>query len=165
MHGQIRAFVEMHLDKLQGMVLEVGSQNVNGCVRDLVPHAVGTDMQKGRNVDEVCPAERLLERFGPESFDAVFSLDAFEHIKDWRACVTNMWGVLKPDGYLVMTMAARHKGRHAYPDDYWRASWDHIVSIFPDADNMDALGPSMGWTVKKSRPLPDLSAIELIPVP
>lgn len=165
MHSQVWCFVEGNLDKLQGRVLEVGSRNVNGSVRDLVPHAVGTDMEKGRNVDEVCAAENLLTRFGPETFDAVMSFDAFEHIKDWRACITNMWGVLKTGGYLVMTMAHQNKGRHAYPDDYWRASWEHIKQIFPDAEDMEEFGPSMGWTVKKAGPLPDLAAIHLIEVP
>lgn len=165
MNGSVRNYVQNHLDKLAGKVLEVGALNVNGCVRDLVPHAIGSDMRQGANVDVVCPAEKLLEHFGAEQFDAVMSLDAFEHIQDWRACVTNMWAVLKPDGHLVMTMAHPKKGRHAYPDDYWRATWEHILKIFPDADNMSGLGPSMGWTVQKLRALPDLSKIELIPVP
>lgn len=165
MHNRIRDFVANNLDRLKGEVLEVGSRNVNGCVRDLVPHAIGTDMLAGPNVDVVCPAEKLLEHFGAERFDAVFSLDAFEHIKDWRGFVTNMWGVLKPNGWLVIMMANPSKGRHAYPDDYWRANWDMVSAIFPDADDMGTLGVSMGWTVQKKRPLPDLSKIELIPVP
>lgn len=165
MNGSVRNFAESHLDKLTGKVLEVGSRDINGCVRDLVPHAIGTDLHKGQNVDVVCAAEDLLEHFGPEKFDAVMSFDAFEHIQDWRACVTNMWGVLKPGGWLVMSMASPKKGRHAYPDDYWRATWEHILDIFPDADDMSGYGPSMGWTVQKLRELPDLSKIELIPVP
>jgi len=164
-HNQVRSFVAGHLGKLKGEVLEVGSLNVNGCVRDLVPHAIGTDMRAGPNVDVVVQAENLIEHFGENAFDAVMTLDAFEHIKDWRALVTNMWGVLKPNGWLVITMASPSKGRHAYPDDYWRADWDMIGQIFPDADDMGSLGVSMGWTVQKRRELPDLSKIELIPVP
>lgn len=165
MNGGVRGFVQNHRDKLKGRVLEVGSLNVNGCVRDLVPHAIGTDMRAGPNVDVVCPAEKLLEHFGADSFDAVMSLDAFEHVQDWRGFVTNMWGVLKPNGWLVLTMASPKKGRHAYPDDYWRAGWDLIAEIFPDADDMGTMGVSIGWVVQKKRELPDLSKIELIPVP
>jgi predicted SAM-dependent methyltransferase len=165
-NGSVLAFAEQHLDKLTGQVLEVGSRNINGSVRELVPHAIGTDMMPGRNVDIVCRAEDLLEHFGPEKFDAVMSFDAFEHIEDWRACVTNMWGVLKPGGWLVMTMASLGKGRHAYPDDYWRADWELLNAIFPDIVDMEELGgASMGWTVQKERELPDLSKIDLIPVP
>jgi len=152
------------LDKLKGTVLEVGSQNVNGCVRDLVPHAIGTDMQAGANVDVVCRAEDLLKCFDAEAFDAVMSFDAFEHIKDWRGTVTAMWGLLRPNGWLVMTMASPQKGRHGYPDDYWRAKWEHILAIWPDAEDMGTLGVSMGWVVQKKRALPDLTKIELMPV-
>lgn len=165
MNGWVKHFVLEHADKLTGKVLEVGSRNVNGCVREVVPHAIGTDMLEGPNVDVVCPAEKLLEKFGAESFDAVMSFDAFEHIEDWRGTVTAMWGVLKPGGWLVMTMAAPAKNRHGYPCDYWRATWDHITAIFPDADDMGSGGPSMGWTVQKKRGLPDLTKIHLLRVP
>src|SRR5678815_2997874 len=136
MNGAVRGFCQKHLDKLRGSVLEVGSRDVNGCVRDLVPHAIGTDMESGRNVDVVCRAEKLLEHFGEERFDAVMSFDAFEHIEDWRGNVTAMWGVLKPGGWLVITMASPQKGRHGYPDDYWRCNWEHVLAIFQDADEM-----------------------------
>lgn len=164
MNNSVRDFAIKHREKLTGAVLEVGSQNVNGCVRDIVPQAIGTDMNKGRNVDVVCRAENLLSHFGPEKFDAVMSFDAFEHIQDWRGTVTAMWGVLKPGGWLVMTMASPKKGRHGYPDDYWRAKWEHVLAIFPDADDMGSWGASMGWVVQKNRELPDLSKIELIQV-
>lgn len=165
MNNAVRDYVLKHIDKLKGSVLEVGARNINGCVRDIVPQAIGSDMHDGPNVDVICKAERLLEYFGAEKFDAVMSFDAFEHIKDWRACVTNMWSVLKPGGWLVMTMAIPKKGRHAYPDDYWRAEWSHVRAIFPDVADMSTIGPSMGWTVQKLRDLPDLSQIHLIPVP
>lgn len=165
MNESVKSYVLEHIDKLKGKVLEVGSRDVNGCVRDIVPHAIGTDMEPGPNVDVVCRAEKLLEHFGAESFDAVMSFDAFEHIEDWRGAVRAMWGVLKPGGWLVMTMAAPGKGRHGYPSDYWRANWAHIRAIFHDAGDMETWGPSMGWTVQKKRDLPDLDRIHLMRVP
>ena len=41
---------------------------------------------------------------------------------------------------LVMTMASPQKGRHAYPDDSWRAEWGHVREIFNDAADMEELG-------------------------
>lgn len=164
MNEGIRAFVKKHLGKLSGRVLEVGSYDVNGSVRDLVPHAIGTDMRKGPNVDVECQAENLPRMFG-EEFDAVLSLDALEHMQDWRGCISGMWGVLKPGGWLVISMANPSKGRHAYPDDYWRADWKHVLQIFPNAKDMQTFGVSMGWTVQKDGGLPDLKGIELIRVP
>ena len=164
MNNHVRDYVLKHKDKLTGRVLEVGSQDVNGSVRDIVPNAIGIDMQAGRNVDIVCRSEDLLEHFEPESFDAVMSFDALEHIEDWRGTIEAMWSVLKPGGWMVMTMASPSKGRHGYPNDYWRANWEHISSIFPDADDMGSWGPSMGWVVQKTRPLPNLAEIELMKV-
>jgi SAM-dependent methyltransferase len=164
MNNMVRDFVMRHLDKLEGSVLEAGSLNVNGCVRDLVPHAVGTDMQEGPNVDVVCSTADLVKRFGEEKFDAVMSFDAFEHMQDWRECLQAMWAVLKKDGWLVMSMASPGKGFHGYPSDYWRADWELIGRIFPEADDLWGSGPSMGWVTRKTGPLPDLSQIDLIPI-
>jgi predicted SAM-dependent methyltransferase len=164
MNEWIRGFVKKHVSKLEGTVLEVGSLDVNGNVSDLVPNAIRTDMRPGKNVDVVCKAEDLHWHFD-DPFDAVLSLDALEHMQDWRGAVRGMWEVLKTDGWLVITMANQRKGRHAYPDDYWRADWKLIQRIFPNAQGMTMGTVSMGWTVQKKGDLPNLDEIELIPVP
>jgi len=69
-------------------VLEVGSKFVNGSVRPLIERFcrprehVGVDIEAGKYVDVVLPAERLVEYYGPESFDAVISADVLEHVFD-----------------------------------------------------------------------------------
>lgn len=162
MNDRIREYIVKHQDKIHGRVLEVGSRDFNGNVSDLITESVKTDMEAGPNVDIVCPAEKLVEKFGEESFDTVVSLDAFEHMEDWRECLKGMWGVLKKDGWLVMTMASYKKRFHAYPNDYWRASRVDIEKIFPSLTGYEPLeGISIGWTVKKEGHLPDLSKIEL----
>jgi hypothetical protein len=63
-------------------VLEVGSRFVNGSVRPLIERFcrpreyVGVDIETGKYVDVVLPAERLVEHFGLESFDAVVSTES-----------------------------------------------------------------------------------------
>lgn len=162
----VQLFFLNHLDKLDGSVLEVGSFNVNGGLKKIVPHRIGTDMRSGPDVDVVCKAEDLLEHFKPESFDAVISAETLEHVEDWRGAVKGIWDVLRPSGWLVITLASIHKGRHAYPDDYWRMLPEHVMQVFPDAENVGEVGRiSLGWTVQKKRELPNLSKIDLIPVP
>lgn len=149
MNGEVQKFVESHKEKLIGRVLEVGGIDVNGNLRHLFPDAVVTDMNAGRNVDVVCPAEKLIEQFGAESFDSVVSTEALEHMEKWRECLVNMWGVLKPNGWLVMTMAAYRKGYHGYPGDYIRLNVDEIVQIWPGAIAQFVPPVSVGWAVQK----------------
>jgi len=87
-------------------VLEVGSRYVNGSVRPLIERFmqpkeyIGIDIEPGKYVDVVLPAEELVEYFGRESFDVVISTETLEHVKDWRKVITNMKDVLKPGGYI-----------------------------------------------------------------
>lgn len=87
-------------------VLEVGSKYVNGSVRPLIEkfasprEYIGIDIEPGRYVDIVLPAERLVEHFGEEAFDVVISTELLEHVHDWRVVVNNMKGVLRRGGYI-----------------------------------------------------------------
>ncbi len=87
-------------------MLEVGSKYVNGSVRPLIEkfcrpkEYVGVDIEPGKYVDVVLPAERLVEHFGPESFDVVISTETLEHVQDWRLVINNMKKVLKRGGYI-----------------------------------------------------------------
>jgi SAM-dependent methyltransferase len=87
-------------------VLEVGSKYVNGSVRPLIElfckpkQYVGVDIEHGKYVDLVLPAERLIDYFGSESFDAVITTEMLEHVYDWRTVLNNIKAVLKRGGYI-----------------------------------------------------------------
>lgn len=165
MTPEVMRFVASREDKLTGRVLEVGSYDVNGIISDLVPVEIRTDMRPGPNVDFVCKAEDLPKHFPAEHFDAVVSAETFEHIEDWRGALQGMWDVLRTGGWLVMTMASTQKRRHMHPNDYWRMEQEHLWEIFPGVELHALGGTSVGWEVQKNGPLPDLSKINLIPVP
>jgi 2-polyprenyl-3-methyl-5-hydroxy-6-metoxy-1,4-benzoquinol methylase len=158
MHSVILTFAKKHAAKFTGRVLDVGSFNVNGQLRDVLPITLGVDMSAGPGVDQVCNASDLLATFGPESFDCVCSADALEHIEDWRAAMENMWGVLRTGGVLFLTMANPRKGRHNYPNDWHRIPMPDFVRMFGDNQVLDTFegGPSMGAVVIKAADL-DLS--------
>ncbi|MGH9928205.1 MAG: methyltransferase domain-containing protein, partial [Pyrinomonadaceae bacterium] len=118
-----------HLEKLGGRVLEVGSYNVNGGLKNIIPHRVGIDMRAGPEVDVVCKAEDALSHFPAASFDAVVSAETLEHIEDWRGAVKAMWEIVKPQGWVLISMASARKRRHDYPNDYWRLEEKHIREI------------------------------------
>lgn len=61
---------------------------------------VGIDVEPGKFVDILLPAEKLVECFGEESFDVVISTEVLEHVSDWRNVINNMKRVLKCGGYI-----------------------------------------------------------------
>jgi SAM-dependent methyltransferase len=117
-------------------VLEVGSKFVNGSVLPLIERFcspkdyVGVDIEPGKYVDVVLPAEKLVDCFGSESFDVVISTELLEHVYDWRIVVNNMKTVLKRGGYIYVTTRSRGFPYHAYPYDFWRYEPNDMLAIF-----------------------------------
>ena len=118
-------------------ILEVGSRYVNGSVRPFIERLnpkeyIGVDIESGKYVDIICPAEKLVERFGEESFDVVIATELLEHVKDWRIVITNMKKVLKTSGYIYITTRSLGFSFHSYPYDFWRYEMDDMRRIFFD---------------------------------
>lgn len=153
-------FYRKHKDLLTGRVLEIGSLNVNGSIREVIDIAVGVDLRRGKGVDLIFPVEKLKEIFADESFDACVSAGTLEHVEDWRGFVRVTWDLVKEGGYLVLTIASPQKGRHSYPDDYWRLTNEQIQRIYPGSYGIENLGKkapvSVGWVVKKEGELGSL---------
>ena len=155
MNQAIFAFASKHKNKISGRVMEVGSRDINGTVRAVLPVTIGIDFIDGTGVDKVMNVTDLLAEFGPESFDCVVSCDALEHIEDWDAAWLNMWGVLKTGGVALLTMAGPWKGMHGYPHDYHRMPLKDFVRVFGTNKVLDVFegGPSLGAVVIKSADL------------
>lgn len=120
-------------------VLEVGALDVNGSVRSIIEargpaRYLGTDIASGPGVDEVVPAETLVEHFGPASFDVVITTEMFEHVRDWRPVAANLQQVLAPGGRLVLTTRSWDFMYHGFPHDYWRWELDDLRVVFAGLD-------------------------------
>lgn len=93
-------------------VLEIGSLNLNGSVRQFYTDCdyTGLDVGEGRDVDVVCPGEH----YGAPatSFDMIISCEAMEHNPAWRTTWLNMLRMLKPDGLMIMTCATIGRRQH-----------------------------------------------------
>ena len=118
-------------------VLEVGSYDVNGSPRELVElhqpaSYLGIDIAEGPGVDRICPAERIVEEFGPASFDVIISTEMIEHVRDWQLIISTMKRALAPDGLLIVTTRSFGFPHHDYPSDFWRYELSDMRVIFGD---------------------------------
>ncbi|MHC4091687.1 MAG: class I SAM-dependent methyltransferase [Planctomycetota bacterium] len=93
-------------------VLEIGSRNINGSVRDFFRAGtyVGLDLSAGPGVDVVCHAADY--ECQPGSFDVVISCEALEHDVRWRDTIAAACRALRPDGGLIITCAGPARGEH-----------------------------------------------------
>ena len=139
--------------------MRFGSKFVNGSVRPLIKRFckpreyIGVDIEPGKYVYVVLPAERLVDYFGPESFDVVISTEVMEHVFDWRLIINNIKSVLKRGGFIYLTTRSKGFPYHAYPHDYWRYEPSDMVRIFRDFEiirlETDWEGPGVFLKVRK----------------
>ena len=154
-------------------VLEVGSKYVNGSVRPVVERFlspkeyIGIDIEPGKFVDLLLPAEKLLEYFEPGSFDVVIATEVLEHVIDWRVVIDNMKMVLKNEGCIYVTTVARGFPYHAHPYDFWRYEVEDMRRMFMDfeiitlKENSEVLGVFLKARKPEKRVPVDLSNISL----
>ena len=134
MRHQSREYLAEFLkDKSFKKVLEVGSLDVNGIVKDLFVNGeeyTGSDMRPGGNVDVVVNGHELDTRFDPESFDLVICFDTLEHDDAFWLTVEQMRKVLKPGGWLMIGVPSRYCPEHDHPHDYWRFMPQMMKDVF-----------------------------------
>lgn len=116
-HGAQRVFFEKVREQFPEFfsgqrILEVGSLNINGTVRDFFDNCVytGVDVDSGPCVDIVSQGQDLT--FPDGSFDVTVSAECFEHNPYWRETFVNMVRMTRPGGLLVFTCAAEGRPEH-----------------------------------------------------
>lgn len=115
MHPGAREFVARHATADPVSVIEIGSRDINGTVRDLFPNAAwtGLDLHAGPGVDVVCDAMLYQPS---ELVDFVVCCEVLEHASNWLdlLCVAYSW--LKSGGYLFVTCAGPGRDPHSAID-------------------------------------------------
>ena len=118
--------MQTYCDLPQASILEIGSMDVNGSLRDFAEPTtqyVGVDLEKGPAVDVIVkPGEKL--PFDDGSFNLVMASSAFEHDPRFWDTFLEMCRVTKPGGHIYIN-APSNGGVHRYPLDCWR--------FYPDA--------------------------------
>jgi SAM-dependent methyltransferase len=102
-------------------VIEIGSQDVNGSIRDCCPknfEYIGVDFVAGEGVDIVLDDPYSLP-FQTESVDVVLSSSCFEHSELFWLLYLEVMRILKSSGLFYLNVPS-NGAFHRYPVDCWR---------------------------------------------
>jgi SAM-dependent methyltransferase len=124
------AFFDVYLRNNHSYVLDVGSADFNGSLRDVKPANatyIGVDLFAGKGVDIVVKAGEPLP-FDADSFDAVVSNSCFEHDPMFWSTFLQMLRVVKSNGYVYIN-APSNGPYHSYPGDNWRFYPDSGIAL------------------------------------
>jgi SAM-dependent methyltransferase len=128
-HG--RRFFETYVTKPDGAVIvDLGSQDVNGSLRSVAPAAakyVGVDFEDAKGVDIVISDPYALP-FEDESVDICVSSSCFEHSEFFWLVFLEIMRILKPAGLLYLNVPS-NGDFHRYPVDCWRFYPDSGVAL------------------------------------
>ena len=113
MHAGPYTFVERYATDEPIRVLEIGSRNINGTVRDHFPGAdyVGVDLIPGPGVDIVADVATLPTP--AKLFDLCLCCEVFEHTDRWPVLLSAAYMAIRPGGRFIITCAARGRRAHS----------------------------------------------------
>lgn len=115
-------FFEVYAKNIEGgTVMDIGSQDVNGSLRQVVPSRfkyVGVDFEKAKNVDVVLENPYVFP-FADEAADILITSSCLEHSEFFWLTWLEILRVVKPNGLIYMNVPSEG-GFHPYPVDCWR---------------------------------------------
>ncbi|WP_369940352.1 methyltransferase domain-containing protein [Xanthomonas medicagonis] len=108
-------------DQANVKVVEIGSRNFNGSLREVAPQQfeyIGVDFSSGDGVDVVLDSPYSLP-FDDASIDMVLSSSCLEHSEMFWLVFLEIMRVLKPGGLCYLNTPS-NGDFHRYPVDCWR---------------------------------------------
>ncbi len=131
MHDTVMQWVAKKVDECRlwdKYVLELGSRNINGSVRQFFNGKyVGIDMIAGEDVDIVCDSWNL--PYKAQTFDVVVCTEMLEHDARFWETIEEARRVLKNHGHFLVTTRGIGFPFHEYPGDFWRFTEDGIAIL------------------------------------
>lgn len=116
-----RKFLELYLGTRAAVIVEIGSMNVNGTLRECCPPDVmylGLDLEHGPGVDLVIRSNEKLP-LRSDFADIVLSSSQMEHDPMFWKTFLELVRLLKPGGVLYLNVPS-NGSYHCYPGDFWR---------------------------------------------
>jgi SAM-dependent methyltransferase len=128
-HVQVYEWVSRHLPPSTRSVLEIGSLDVNGSLRELFPAPVtfhGIDLVAGPGVDEVADAAHWQTS---RRYDLVLSTEVLEHAPQWERVLENAWAAVEPGGRVLVTCATNPRAPHSAVDGLDVRAEEHYRNV------------------------------------
>lgn len=130
-----------HNNKEKVNVVEIGSQDLNGSLRDFqnerIYQYIGMDLCPGKGVDIVLETPYKFP-FQDNTFDILVSSSCFEHSEMFWITFLECLRILKPNGIFYANVPSTWMKFHRFPVDCWRfypdagkaletwARWNHL---------------------------------------
>lgn len=117
--------------KYKDSILDIGSYDVNGTYKNLIPTNclyTGLDIVNGPNVDTVA-SSLYSYPFPDNKFDFVISGQCMEHVQDLHRWIQEVVRVTSPNGYICL-IAPSSWEEHRHPIDCWRILPDGMKFLF-----------------------------------
>ncbi len=115
-------FFDTYVAKMSApTIVEIGSQNVNGSLREVCPAGaqyIGLDFVDGEGVDVVLSDPYRIP-FDAETADAIVCSSCFEHSEMFWLVFLEALRILKPGGVFYLNVPSNGTF-HRYPVDCWR---------------------------------------------
>lgn len=116
---------------ISGCVLDVGAGSINRYGKYFkFDKYVRMDHAHGEKVDAIGSADSI--PFPDESFDSVVCTQVFEHLENPEKSAREIYRVLKPGGYLLLTVPQTNE-LHEEPYDFFRYTKYGLASLFGSA--------------------------------
>jgi SAM-dependent methyltransferase len=127
----MRVYLKRYFKAKEGLeVLDVGSYDVNGTYKDLIPSTwtyTGVDIEPGPNVDIVMRGQYRIP-MPNKYYDLVISGSCFEHVANPFKLMAEVRRVTKNGGLIIMCAPFRAP-EHRHPVDCWRILSDGWRSL------------------------------------
>jgi SAM-dependent methyltransferase len=118
-----KLFFETYCSEKECSVVEIGSFNVNGSIRDVITPSIvnytGVDFAVGNGVDVVLEDPYDFP-FLDNTFDVLVTSSCFEHSELFWLTFLESMRIVKPNGLVYINVPSSWMCFHQYPVDCWR---------------------------------------------
>lgn len=97
-------------------VLDLGGRDINGGIRDLLPHAkwMGVDIESGPGVELLWDCTQPWPNPNMPRFDMVVCTEVLEHVEKWAAILRTASQALEPGGPEALFVTCASTGRRPH---------------------------------------------------